>query len=181
MQDCSLFSVSNVQCFKSFIYMHGLSLISAFLSLTPPPAGCATNFLVTVVTSTSWSVIITVASTNITESGAPMLSPSRCSRCVGSSNETCGILSHPLSLPPPAPPPLPSFLHPVIPALPGASSSRCSQHFCSFLLPTENKRRWLNEWKGEENSLWGKADDWCPTDGGRWWCQLDSFPRFSWR
>lgn len=62
------------------------------------PAGCATSFQVTVVTSTSWNVIATVASTNITESGAPTLSPSRCSHCVASSSETCSQISQPLSL-----------------------------------------------------------------------------------
>ncbi len=80
-----------------FIITHRFSLL-LYPSLTPPPAGCATSFQVTVVTSTSWSVIVMAASTNITESGAPMLSPSRCSRCVESSNETCSLLSQPLTL-----------------------------------------------------------------------------------
>lgn len=80
-----------------FIINHCFPLL-LHLSLSPLPAGCATSFLVTVVTSISWSVIVMAASTNITESGAPMLSPSRCSRCVESSNETCSLLSQPLSL-----------------------------------------------------------------------------------
>ena len=91
-------------------YFQSLITCLPFL-LSPPPAGCATSFQVTVVTSTSWSAIVTAASTNITESGAPMLNPSRCSRCVESSNETCSLLSQPLTLYllqlPPPPPPLP--------------------------------------------------------------------------
>lgn len=77
-----------------------VSLITAFLLSSVPslPAGCATSSLVTVDTSTSWSVIDMVASTNITESGVPMLSPSRCSRCVESSNESCRVLPQPPSL-----------------------------------------------------------------------------------
>lgn len=59
-----------------------------FNSFIPLPlAGFATSFLVTVVTSTSWSAIDMVESTNTTESGAHMLSPSRCSHCVESRNE----------------------------------------------------------------------------------------------
>lgn len=63
-----------------------------------PAAGFATNSQVTVVTNTSWSATGMVVNTNTTESGAPMLSPSRCSRCVGSSNEACRRLSLPLTL-----------------------------------------------------------------------------------
>lgn len=59
-----------------------------FTSFIPLPlAGFATSFLVTVVTNTLWSTIDTVESTNTTESGAHMLSPSRCSHCVESRNE----------------------------------------------------------------------------------------------
>lgn len=41
------------------------------------------------VTNTSWSATAMAANTNITESGVPMLSPSRFSHCVESSNEAC--------------------------------------------------------------------------------------------
>lgn len=59
-----------------------------FTSFIPLPlAGFATSFLVTVVTNTLWSTIDMVESTNTTESGAHMLSPSRCSHCVESRNE----------------------------------------------------------------------------------------------
>jgi len=51
------------------------------------PAGCATSSPVTVATSTSWSVTVMVESTSTTESGAPMLRPSKCSHCAVSSNE----------------------------------------------------------------------------------------------
>lgn len=100
--------LKNIRTFKSSLAFHIMWSKSLFLCkshiyhksllCSPPPAGCATSFQVTVVTSTSWSVIVTAASTNITESGAPMLSPSRCSRCVESSNETRGLLSQPLTL-----------------------------------------------------------------------------------
>lgn len=74
-------------------------------SLPPSLAGCATSSQGTVATSTSWSAIDTAASTNTTESGAPTLSPSRCSRCVESSSEACKApLPTRRSLPPPAPP-----------------------------------------------------------------------------
>lgn len=60
-----------------------------------------------------------------------------------------------------------SSLHLIIPAIPGGSSSRCSQRGCVFLLPSENKKRWLNELRREESSHWRKADDWRPTDDDR--------------
>lgn len=72
--------------------------LTSYVSPPPPPAGCATSFQVTVVTSTSWNVIAMVANTNITESGAPTPSPSRCSHCVASSSETCSQISQPLRL-----------------------------------------------------------------------------------
>lgn len=97
-------SKRSISCFAGFIspfcIEHTFIINHSFdFSSTPSaPAGFATSFLVTVVTSTSWNVIDMVASTNITESGAPMLSPSRCSRCVESSNETCRLLPQPSSL-----------------------------------------------------------------------------------
>lgn len=76
-----MFNIINVKC--CLYYDKGV-----FASFIPLPlAGFATSFLVTVVTSTSWSVIDMVGSTNTTESGAHMLSPSRCSHCVESRNE----------------------------------------------------------------------------------------------
>ena len=94
-----LFEVWLFSCHTGYI-SPSVDTLLFFLTghLSPPPAGCATSFQVTVVTSTSWNVIAMAASTNITESGAPMLSPSRCSRCVGFSNETGGRLSQPLTL-----------------------------------------------------------------------------------
>lgn len=128
-------------------------VFTAFIPL--PLAGCATSFLVTVVTSTSWSAIDMVESTNTTESGAHMPSPSRCSHCVGSRNEGTRITSQTLTfkiyllllqqvL---------SSLHLLLPGLSSVTflwnddgNPRCSTNmmfstFCFILLPHKNKQK----------------------------------------
>lgn len=137
--------------------------------LCPPLAGCATSFQVTVVTSTSWSVIVMAASTNITESGAPMPSPSRCSRCVGSSNDAAACPPN-LSLFTSSSSTSSSSLHPVIPSYSRLCQTLANQGWRFLVLHNWDVYRtfvWFCCQKKIKTNIkkrekWSEAPDWCP-------------------